>query len=498
MRIHIVGAGFSGLTLAYYLNKALKKSKNPKVSRYSIHIFEKNQNPGGLLGRGFKTENGVFESAANGVLNSVEFVELCDDLGVTLLKSSKESQKKYIYHKSKPRRFPFGALSLFEMLFCLLCEILKEFSKLSKSFLLNRSSNFSQKRVFGAPYSFETVLNWGQRVLGKRVTQDVVSPALQGIFATTAENLSASFVFKTLSGSRERRKRIHKSLRARAFGYQTVSPEGGMPELVAKLYEHLRSQDTVFFHFGQKLEGENLSEWNNDETATVLCLDLKATLDFIGQATHKHPGLKNIFEQKTRSSPLTMLDLSTATIKFKPSSQKQRSPFLSQGFGILFPKFDDPKSPLNVLGVLFNSIVFPTRNSAMSETYIFRTQKSFKAFSENPLAFVLDFRKKFNKNEDQVLESHIFDWPQSLPQYDKHLCSWEEDGLWELFEKELGLYIHGNFRATLSLSKLLLTSKNLATRLNLDLSLKNFLSDSKSIKITQEKEISHHESIREL
>ncbi|MEZ4816092.1 MAG: NAD(P)-binding protein [Bdellovibrionota bacterium] len=67
----IVGAGFSGLTLAYYLKKI-----EPEAP---IVVVEKNSYVGGLL-QTEKTPYGVAEKAANAMLDSEELRFIAGDI----------------------------------------------------------------------------------------------------------------------------------------------------------------------------------------------------------------------------------------------------------------------------------------------------------------------------------------------------------------------------------------------------------------------------------
>src|SRR5579871_2930471 len=70
----VIGAGFSGMTAAYYLNK----------SGYKVEVFEKQNAPGGLI-KTVETPWGECELAANGILNSKLFEDLAHTVGLTLV-----------------------------------------------------------------------------------------------------------------------------------------------------------------------------------------------------------------------------------------------------------------------------------------------------------------------------------------------------------------------------------------------------------------------------
>ena len=99
--ITVVGAGFSGLVTAYLLSKAGR----------AVRVVEKSSRAGGLI-RTIKTEHGLIEAAANGILNSARVEAICADIGVPLLPARREARKRFIY-RGRPRQIP---LSPFEAL----------------------------------------------------------------------------------------------------------------------------------------------------------------------------------------------------------------------------------------------------------------------------------------------------------------------------------------------------------------------------------------------
>src|SRR5690242_16451403 len=84
----VVGGGFTGLATAFYLRR----------HGWHVELFEKNQQLGGCL-RTEKTQWGLVEAAANGLLNSRRIEELFDELKLELLPARKESRRRYFYRQ---------------------------------------------------------------------------------------------------------------------------------------------------------------------------------------------------------------------------------------------------------------------------------------------------------------------------------------------------------------------------------------------------------------
>ncbi|MBL8168506.1 MAG: FAD-dependent oxidoreductase, partial [Acidobacteria bacterium] len=158
--VTVVGAGFSGLTTAYYLVKAGAR----------VCLIERNDRPGGLLGT-LRTEHGLVETAANGILNSARLEALCADVGARLIAPRSGASARYIW-RGKPRRWPLKAGESIRVLTGLL-------------------SNATALR--GKPQ--ETIVGWGQRVLGNGATRFALVPALSGIYAGDEQRLSAGLIF---------------------------------------------------------------------------------------------------------------------------------------------------------------------------------------------------------------------------------------------------------------------------------------------------------------
>ncbi len=84
--ITIVGAGFSGLTLAYHLRRL----------GMAVRIFEREDRAGGLLNTQLGPY-GLAESAANAILADSSLERLFEDLGVPFAERRPERKKRFIY-----------------------------------------------------------------------------------------------------------------------------------------------------------------------------------------------------------------------------------------------------------------------------------------------------------------------------------------------------------------------------------------------------------------
>lgn len=199
MKVTILGAGFSGLTLAYYLTK----------KGVEVEIVEMAEKAGGLISTSV-TEHGFAESAASGILNSILVQQLFDEIGVKLASRLPSRKNRFIF-RGRPRRWP---LCFFETL----------------SFAFKLTWSFLRRRL--RPRPMESVSSWARRTGGESFERFLLAPALQGIYAGDPEQLSASLILGHFW--------LRKSARPRVRG--TIAPERGMQELIERLIVWLRGR----------------------------------------------------------------------------------------------------------------------------------------------------------------------------------------------------------------------------------------------------------------
>src|SRR5882762_2785853 len=207
MQVKVVGAGFSGLVTAYYLVK----------ERFQAQVVERNARAGGLI-RTIQTEHGPVETAANGMRNSVRLEAICADIGVPLQATRREARARYIF-RGQPKRFPLSATEVMKLGF-----------------------RFAASAASLRPRPFETIVDWGRRVVGAAATDFFLAPALGGIYAGDPERLSASLIFgrAALPAHLETTRPMKPKLRG------TVAPPSGMQQLIDGLHRYLEHAGVEF------------------------------------------------------------------------------------------------------------------------------------------------------------------------------------------------------------------------------------------------------------
>jgi len=386
--ITVVGAGFSGLATAYFLTK----------NGFKIRITEKAARAGGLI-KTIRTEHGLVETAANGLVSSARLEAMCADIGVPLTATRREARKRFIY-RGKPKQLP---LSVGEMV------------ALSGRFAINAA------RL--RPRPLETVSDWGRRVLGRGATDYLLIPALGGIYAGDPDRLSASLIF----GKANLANHLHTNRPAKGKLRGTVSPPNGMQQLVDGLRDYLEGSGVEFmFSHDEKASADD---------AAIVCLPASSCASYLSDIS---PELSDALRR------IEMLSLATVTCFYGPDAAKL------DGFGCLFPR--DQK--FRARGVLFNTSIFGERGPAHSETWIFGgagdadvVDLSDKAFGE----IIADERARFYGASNEPLDVHVTRWPNALPHYTVDL----ENILTTLPPPPENISLVGNYLGRIGLAKIL-------------------------------------------
>ena len=386
--ITVVGAGFSGLVTAYYLVK----------DGFKVRICEQSTRAGGLI-RTIRTLHGLVETAANGLLNSARLEALCADIKVRLLPTRRDGRKRFIF-RGQPRQLPLNASDVF-----------------------NLGVRLAASATSLRPRQFETIAEWGRRVLGKGATNYLLVPVLGGIYAGDPERLSASLIFGR--AALPAHLRTNRPARAKARG--TVAPPQGMQQLIDGLADYLKRAG-VEFVFNQHEEAEA-------NQPTAVCLSARNAAEFLADiAPEVSQALRGI----------EMLSLVTATSFYAPEAARLK------GFGCLFPR----DQGFRARGVLFNDYIFEGRGPAHADTWIFggALDPEVVSLSDQDLTqLIADERERFFGHQDRALDVQITRWPKALPHYSIEL----ERILTTLPSPPPNIALGGNYLGRIGLAKIL-------------------------------------------
>jgi len=384
--INVVGAGFSGLTTAYFLVRAGR----------SVRVFEKSDRVGGLI-RSIRSEQGLIETAANGILNSARLEQICAEIGVPMVHTQRDGRLRFIY-RHKPRQLPLAPAELGRLAFGL-------------------ATNLHQL----LPRESESIQSWGERVLGKGATDYLLTPALGGIYAGDPLQLSASLIF----GRAALPDHLQTTKPAKASVRGTVAPPHGMQQLIDGLFEYLQTAGVEFVFNHDAVLSPN--------EPTIVCLSARAAANYLASRAPELAG---------RLSEIEMLSLVTATLFFEADAARLK------GFGCLFPR----DQGFRARGVLFNDSIFEGRGHG--ETWILggALDPDIVELEDAELSEVISRdRERFFGKVDQPLATHITRWPRALPHYSLEL----EQILAELPPPPPNVALVGNYLGRIGLAKIL-------------------------------------------
>lgn len=356
--IQVVGAGFSGLTTAYYLVKLGCR----------VRIVDVSSRPGGML-RTIRTTHGLVETAANGLRNSRRLEALCSEIGVPLQGTRRAARARFIY-RDRPRRWPL---------------------KISEVFRLISSTATNAQSL--RPRSFETIAGWGQRIIGAGATDYFLAPALGGIYAGDPKGLSASLIFRKAVLPKE----LQTGPASRAKLRGTVAPPAGMQQLIDGLCTYLR-QVGVEFRLNQTARMQ-------PGELTVVCTSAQAAAAYLSDIA---PELSRQLEK------IEMLPLVTATCFY--SSQ----PANLLGFGCLFPRGQGFRSLGVLLNTCIFDGRGPAHSETWILGGAL--DRDVLQLDDNALQqLIAREREHLYGRHEEALAVHLTRWPEALPHYSTEL-----------------------------------------------------------------------------
>lgn len=346
----ILGAGISGLALAWYLKKKHQ-------DRIHLTLVEKTSRAGGWIRttqqQGFLFEEGPRSCRTKGA--GIATLELIEELGLEneVIPASPEANKRYLYADKQLQCLPQGMISLL-------------FSPLMRGILPTLWKEWCQ-----APGKCEdeSIYDFFARRFSAKIAEQFIDPMVSGIYAGDIRQLSMRSCFSHLHhweqeyGSltkgmlfdRSSFKVIHSPFVQAMKSTPIFSFKQGMETLVntlsKKLHEHLQFNTAatalkilpdhieVVLADGQRLQAQRV----------FLALPAEATISL----------LKNSFPSMNASLPeISATSVAVVNLGWSEPVLKY------SGFGYLIPSSEQEK----ILGVVWDSSVFPQQNSSKEHT----------------------------------------------------------------------------------------------------------------------------------
>lgn len=446
----IIGAGLTGLTLAYYLKKAGRE----------VMILEKSNRTGGVINT--ISENGfVYETGpSTGVLGSSEIVELFADLGENcdLQVARKEAKKRYIWKKSKWEALPSGLISAV------------------KTPLFTLKDKF---RILGEPfrkaggYPDESVGELVIRRLGRSFLDYAVDPFLSGVYAGDPFRLITRHALPKLyaleknyggfvRGTIAKQKEAAKHPQTTKVSREVFSVGGGLRQLTESL--------TIAIGDGVILTGcENIKIKPCDTGYQIINSDKNGNeMNIISPKVVSTVGAYALADLLPFADKSALDDIAATT--YSPVVQvavgyKQWSGIKLDAFGGLISS----KDKRNVLGVLFPSAIFPDRapeNGALLSVFMGGiNRKELVLLSDGEIEKIVKAELKILMkvdSEPDLLRIHRYQ--HAIAQYD----SKSDDrlaGIAAIEEKYPGILIAGSVRDGIGMSDRVKQAKYLAVKL---------------------------------
>ncbi|MDJ0651515.1 MAG: protoporphyrinogen oxidase [Simkaniaceae bacterium] len=355
-KITIAGGGISGLAARYYLSK--------KYPNAEIVLFEKSNRLGGCIESchsPFFFERGprTFKaSRAEPLLNLIDEVGLSGEI----LYSSQQASQRFLWKGGKLQTLsPFSPLVV-----RLIPALLKEWKQ---PYLCDED---------------ETIANFVSRRLGNYAAETFFDPLTLGIFAGDIHKLSISACFPELKAmEREYGSITHalfkKKKRKKRKGLFTL--RGGLQTLIDRLVEQGRGK----IHLKTPL--------------TTLGKEERVILALSSQ------GMKKLFAKDKRMREffhsVEEASLSVVNVAYSQDLLKKK------GFGYLIPSSEKE----NILGVVFDSALFPLQNQTSAETRLTVMLRS------GGIKAALEGLQRHLGIESAPSEVHLKVWKNVIPQY---------------------------------------------------------------------------------
>lgn len=355
MKIVIAGGGISGLAARYYLSK-----QHPDAE---IVLLEKSDRLGGCIESShaptfFERGPRTFKASRCAAL-----LKLIDELDLSdaLIFSAKQARRRYLWKEGKLR-----AITPFSSLMCpMIFPLLKEWRQ---------------------PPSYEddeTIASFATRRFGKDIADTFFDPLTLGIFGGEIHKLSISACFPELKKMEAEygsvtRALFKKKKRKKKQGLFTL--KGGLQTLIDRLIEKGRGE----IHLNTPLTSLK-------EERLILALPA--------------PAAQTLFTEDQEASrffdPLEGKSITAINVAYKKDLLKKK------GFGYLVPTLEKEK----VLGVIFDSAIFPTQNQESKETRLTVMLK------EGGVETALEGIQRHLNIREEPHNIHLKEWKEILPQY---------------------------------------------------------------------------------
>jgi oxygen-dependent protoporphyrinogen oxidase len=440
MRVAIIGAGISGLALAYYLQKL----------GVPYDLFEAGFQVGGNI-RTVKVHDYVLELGPNSLQYTPELEDIIRELKLEheVVYTASDSNHRFVLRDGLYNKLPSSPFSLLTNDF---------FSRKTKYRLLK------EKDVPPADIRYETVEQFFERRFGKDITDYAVSPFITGIYAGSPKEL---LVKKALPKLKELEMTYGSVLKGMVqqkeflTKHKTFSFVKGMRTLPTAIADKLVSLHTehrvemITRNQGKYLVSCASTGDHDSEEYSLLVLALPAH-QAVDLLQYTFPGM---------SAALQNINYPPLAVVHSVYNRKEVARHLN-GSGALHPQAEAAFTS----GSVWSSSIFDGRcrpHEVLFTTFVGGSQAPHNALTERT--------QLMKRVHEELSELHYISaekpnfqyahlWRHSLPQYDLYI----EDAhqMAKTLEQE-NLYIAANWHSGVSVASCIRHAKELAHKINL-------------------------------
>jgi oxygen-dependent protoporphyrinogen oxidase len=451
-KIVVIGAGISGLTVAYLL----------KQKGYEVTVLEKKNEVGGTIETSY--ENGfLFDHGPTNALETAPLVaKLVDELNLKdqLVYANKTANKRYIFRNNHLHELPNSLSTLLK----------------TKLLSFNAKLRILAEPVVGSSSDgyYQSVAEFVSKRLGKEFLDYIINPLAADVYAGNPESLSIKSAFPNLYALEEKygslvigafksvKERKTNSEKSKASG-RLFSFRDGMIVLPKAIAEYLGSSLML------QTEVKKIEKQNDGYLLTCLFnsedINLYADIIISMIPAYCAADLFSAFDDELKKH---LLDIYYPPVLVQYSVYKKediKRPL--DGFGIMVP-YKERKSFLNTI---WNSAVFPNRSpeGTSAFTIIIGGARDTEILSlDKELLFMKvrgEFETMMNITGEPIFSSYKF-WSKAIPQYSiGHI---EHENYFALFEKKFpGIFLSGSYRGGISIGDCIKNSELIAEKLSL-------------------------------
>lgn len=325
-RIAIIGAGISGLSLGWFLQKYAPGA-------VEISIFDAQERVGGWL-HTVERDGQLFECGPRSLRtrgSGRAILDLIEDLGIgeEVITASQASKSKYLVHKGQLAPVPSSLYSL----------ITSSFGRMALKACLK--DVFSKK----GPSEDESVASFFERRFGSSILSRCIDPLVAGIYGADPSSLSIQSCFRDIY---EKEQAYGSVVLGSLF---TPRQKGPCPmisfkEGIGYLPRMLAKKLSARVHLGSSIDAIR----EEGEKVVLHTGEQRHTFDALFCAISPHALSRLLPIDLLQATPMT--SFVTVTVGWYESHP------IPDAFGFLCPSSEDNK----LLGVVFDSSVFPQHN----------------------------------------------------------------------------------------------------------------------------------------